>query len=98
MKRTPTLLNRLIIALALTTQLFILAPTTQAVAQNTNSSTHEGHDMSSTRQQPRRSSQRYRRCRERCLRQYRQCLRGVANPNQARCRQRYNRCLRTCRR
>jgi len=99
MRRTSSILNRLIIALALTTQLFIFAPTTQAAApQNTNSSNHEGHDMGSMRGQSRRSSQRNRRCRERCQRQYRQCTRGVANPSQARCRQRYQRCLRTCRR
>lgn len=99
MKRTPTVLNRLIIALALTTQLFIFAPATQAaVAQHTNSSTQEaGHDMGSMRGQSRRRSRRNR-CRERCQREYRQCTRGVVNPNQARCRQRYQRCLRTCRR
>lgn len=92
MKRTPTVFNRLIIALALTAQLFIFAPTAQAVVQNTNSSTHEGHDMGTTQ---RRSSRRDR-CRERCQRQYRQCTRGIVNPNQARCRERYRRCLRTC--
>lgn len=99
MKRTPIILNRLIIALALATQLFIFAPNTQAAPQNTNSSNvHENHDMGSMRGQSRRSSQRSRRCRERCQRQYRQCTRGVVNPSQARCRQRYQRCLRTCRR
>ncbi|HJR09719.1 MAG TPA: hypothetical protein VJ842_20835 [Pyrinomonadaceae bacterium] len=94
MKRTPTVLNRLIIALALTTQLFIFAPATQAVTVQDANTTHEGHDMSSMR----RSSRSNRRCRERCLRQYRQCLRGVANPSQARCRERYRRCLRRCHR
>ena len=94
MKRTPTVFNRLVIALALTTQLLILAPTTQAAVQNTNSSTHAGHDMGTMQRRP----SRYSRCRERCRRQYRQCTRGVANPNQARCRERYRRCLRTCRR
>jgi hypothetical protein len=98
MKRTPILLNRLMIALALATQLFLFAPATQAV-QNTNSSSthdmHEGHGTATMRQ-----TSRYRRnhCRERCQRQYRQCTRGVANPSQARCRQRYNQCLRRCRR
>jgi flagellar biosynthesis protein FliP len=94
MKRTPTLINRLIIALALTTQLFIVAPTIQAAAQNDNSANvNQSHDMSTHRQSRRRN-----RCRERCLRQYRLCLRGIVNPNQARCRERYRRCLRTCRR
>ncbi len=99
MKRTPLIFNRLIIALALATQLFLLAPPAQA-AQNANSSNathdnanHEGHTMArSTRQRSRWN----RRCRERCQRQYRQCLRGVVNPNQARCRQRYRACLRRC--
>jgi hypothetical protein len=58
MKRTPLVLNRLIIALALATQLFLLAPATQA-AQNTNSSTthdmHEGHRASQPTRHHRRS-------------------------------------------
>lgn len=94
MKPTTLVLNRLIIALALATQLFLVAPTTQA-AQNTNSSTtggtmHDNHDI----KRPTRRN----RCRERCLRQYRQCIRGVANPSQARCRKRYRECLRRCQR
>jgi hypothetical protein len=97
MKRTSLILNRLIIALALMTQLFLFAPATQA-ATFTNSSTtfetqHEGHGEHSTKQSKKRNH-----CRERCLRQYRQCTRGIANPSQARCRQRYNQCLRRCRR
>lgn len=93
MKRTPLVLNRLIVALALATQLFLFAPAAQAV-QNTHSS-HTGtmHDNHDIRRPTRRN-----RCRERCQRQYRQCTRGVANPSQARCRQRYNQCLRRCRR
>ncbi|HEX8422046.1 MAG TPA: hypothetical protein VF634_01480 [Pyrinomonadaceae bacterium] len=95
MKRTPLVLNRLLIALALTTQLFLFAPATQAATNtnpsNTSATQHEGHDM--TKRPARRD-----RCRERCQRQYRQCTRGVANPSQARCRQRYNQCLRRCRR
>ncbi|HYO99925.1 MAG TPA: hypothetical protein VER76_07025 [Pyrinomonadaceae bacterium] len=94
MKRTPTVIKRLTIALALTAQLFILAPATQAVVQNTNSSTHADHDMGTMQRRPSRRN----RCRERCQRQYRQCTRGIVNPNQARCRERYRRCLRTCRR
>ncbi|MDQ1589547.1 MAG: hypothetical protein QOG71_174 [Pyrinomonadaceae bacterium] len=97
MKRTPVVFNRLIIALALATQLFLLAPTAQATMQNNppappmrDSVQHEGHD--NMRATPRRNN----RCRERCLRQYRQCLRGTANPNQARCRRRYRDCLRRC--
>ena len=94
MKRTPLVLNRLVIALALATQLFLLAPVTQAV-QNSNSShtgtMHDNHDI-------RRPASRRNRCRERCQRQYRQCTRGIVNPSQARCRQRYNQCLRRCRR
>jgi hypothetical protein len=54
---------------------------------------HEGHDMQEHRgKKPKKRN----RCRERCLQQYRQCTRGVANPSQARCRQRYNQCLRRC--
>ncbi|HEY0097445.1 MAG TPA: hypothetical protein VGB76_00710 [Pyrinomonadaceae bacterium] len=93
MKRTEMVLNRLTIALALATQLFLFAPATQAVSNTTPSATpgmqHESHNMQPTRRN---------RCRERCLREYRQCTRGVANPSQARCRQRYNQCLRRCRR
>jgi hypothetical protein len=96
MKRTPLVLNRLIIALALATQLFLLAPATRAV-QDTNSSNsgtmHDNHDI--RRPATRRNRNR---CRERCQREYRQCTRGIANPTQARCRQRYNQCLRRCRR
>jgi len=94
MKRPPLVFNRLIIALALATQLFLLAPVTQAV-QNTNSSIPTGtmHDDQDIKRPTKRN-----RCRERCLRQYRQCTRGVASPSQARCRQRYNQCLRRCRR
>ena len=94
MKRTPFRLNRFIIALALATQLFLLAPATRAV-QNTNTSTHTGtmHDDHDISRPTRRN-----RCRERCQRQYRQCTRGIVNPAQARCRQRYNQCLRRCRR
>ena len=95
MKRTSLILNRLIIALALATQLFLLAPATQAVPQNTNSSNtgemHDNHDNHNMRRSTRRN-----RCRERCLRQYRQCTRGIASPKQARCRQRYRQCLRRC--
>ena len=95
MKHTTLVLNRLIIGLALSTQLFLFAPATQA-APHTNSSTasgmqHENHNMQ-------RRPTRRNRCRERCLRQYRQCTRGIVNPTQARCRQRYNQCLRRCRR
>jgi hypothetical protein len=95
MKRTSLVSNRLIIALALAAQLFVFAPATQAVP-NTISLTasnmqHENHDNHNTRRPARRN-----RCRERCLRQYRQCTRGVANPTQARCRQRYRQCLRRC--
>lgn len=96
MKRTPLVLNRLILALALATQLFLVAPATQAVPQNTNSSNtgemhgnHDNHNM-------RRSTRRNNRCRERCLRQYRQCTRGFVGPKAARCRQRYRECLRRC--
>lgn len=99
MKRISIVFNRLIIALALATQLFLLAPPAQA-ARNANPSTtaqdntnHEGHD---SMRSSRRNRNRARRCRERCRQQYRQCQRGVANPNQARCRQRYNQCLRRC--
>jgi hypothetical protein len=93
MKHTPLVLNRLIIALALATQIFLFAPATAQAVQNTNSS-HTGtmHDNHDIRRPARRN-----RCRERCQRQYRQCTRGVANPSQARCRQRYNQCLRRCR-
>lgn len=96
MKRTPLVLNRLLVALALTTQLFLYAPATAGAAPytnppNTSAMQHQGHDMAA---RPTRRN----RCRERCQRQYRQCTRGVANPSQARCRQRYNQCLRRCRR
>ena len=96
MKLAPLVLNRLVIALALATQLFVFAPATQAVP-NTGSSTtsatqHENHDNHNMR----RSTRRNNRCRERALRQYRQCTRGVANPSQARCRQRYRQSLRRC--
>ena len=96
MKRTPLVLNRLIIALALATQLFVFAPATQAATNpsTTSAMQHEGHGNHNTR----RSTRRNNRCRERCLRQYRQCTRGVANPSQARCRQRYRQCLRRCQR
>lgn len=98
MKRSQFVLNRLVIALALATQLFLLAPATAQAVSKTNSPTasviqHEGHDNHNMRRPTRRN-----RCRERCQRQYRQCTRGVANPSQARCRQRYNQCLRRCRR
>lgn len=93
MKRTTPVFQRLIIALSLAAGLFLFAPATQAV-QHTNSShtgtMHDNHDI-------KRPAKRNR-CREQCLRQYRQCTRGVANPTQARCRQRYNQCLRRCRR
>ena len=94
MKRIPLVFNRLIIALALATQLFLLSPATQAV-QNTNSSTSAGtmHDDHDIKRPTKRN-----RCRERCLTQYRQCTRGGTSPTQARCRQRYNQCLRSCRR
>jgi hypothetical protein len=98
MKRTPLVLNRLTIALALATQLFLFAPATQAVTVTTSSTAfgvqHEGHDRHDNNQRSKRRDH----CRERCQRQYRQCTRGVANPSQARCRQRYNQCLRRCRR
>ncbi|MDQ1612321.1 MAG: hypothetical protein QOG00_2252 [Pyrinomonadaceae bacterium] len=97
MKRTPIVFNRLIIALALTTQLFLLAPSSAQAARQMNppapvqdNVNHEGHNNM------RASQRRNNRCRERCLRQYRQCLRGVVNPNQARCRRRYRDCLRRC--
>jgi|GEM_PF-2171214 len=96
MKLTPVVFNRLIIALALATQLFLLASPAQA-ARNTNSPTiaqdnanHAGHN---TRPSSRRNR---RRCRERCQREYRLCQRGIVNPTHARCRQRYNQCLRSC--
>ncbi|HEV7905944.1 MAG TPA: hypothetical protein VGO96_19040 [Pyrinomonadaceae bacterium] len=96
MKRTPLVLNRLIIASALATQLFVFAPATQAVTNTSSLTTfnmqHENHDDHNTRQRPRRN-----RCRERCQRQYRQCTRGIVGPKAARCRQRYNQCLRSCR-
>ena len=98
MKLTPVVFNRLIIALVLSTQLFLLASPSQA-ATNIRSSTtvqdntnHEGHN---SMRSSRRSN---RRCRERCAQAYRLCRRGIVNPNQARCRQRYNQCLRRCRR
>lgn len=95
MKSTPLVLNRLIIALALATQLFVFVPVTQAVT-NTGSLTtlnmqHENHDNHNTRRPARRN-----RCRERCQQQYRQCTRGIVGPKQARCRQRYRECLRRC--
>lgn len=99
MKRRPVVFSRLIIALALATQLFLLAPPTQA-AWNTDASTVAQDNTNHAGHSPMRSSRpnrnRNRRCRERCQQQYRQCLRGVANPSQARCRQRYNQCLRRC--
>lgn len=100
MKRTPVVFNRLLVALALATQLFLLAAPVQVAAKVRSSTTvqdntnHAGHDSMRSSRRPRRS----RRCAERCERQYRQCQRGVANPNQARCRQRYRECLRRCRR
>jgi hypothetical protein len=102
MKRIPAAHGRLFIALALltlTAQLFLFAapPARATVQQNTNtnttSTTAETHGDHSAMRPTRRN-----RCRESCSRQYRQCLRGVANPNQARCRQRYNQCLGRCRR
>jgi len=99
MKRTPVVFNRLIIALALATQLFLLVPASQAARQMNppapvvqDKVNHEGHNNMRASNRRRSSS----RCRERCLRQYRQCLRGVVNPNQARCRRRYRDCLRRC--
>jgi hypothetical protein len=93
MKRTHTVFNRLIIALALATQLFLLAPPAAAVQDTNTTTTAATHGDHSAMRPTRRN-----RCRERCSREYRQCLRGVANPTQARCRQRYNQCLRRCRR
>ena len=102
MQRTPNTRRPLFIALALltlTAQLFLLTatPARAAAQQNTNtntaSTTAQTHGDHSAMRPTRRN-----RCRESCSRQYRQCLRGVANPSQARCRQRYNGCLRRCRR
>ncbi|HZH31626.1 MAG TPA: hypothetical protein VEY11_12760 [Pyrinomonadaceae bacterium] len=101
MKCTAGVLRRLFIALTLfilTVQLFLFAATpARAAAQNTNTNTAstiaQTHGDHSAMRPTRRN-----RCRESCSRQYRQCLRGVANPSQARCRQRYNGCLRRCRR
>ncbi|HEX8633023.1 MAG TPA: hypothetical protein VF703_02610 [Pyrinomonadaceae bacterium] len=97
MKRTTVVFNRLIIALALATQLFLLAPPAQA-ARNAGTATLTQDNVNHAGHTSMRSSRQDRRCRERCARQYRQCRRGIANPNQARCRQRYNQCLRRCRR
>ncbi|HEX7998980.1 MAG TPA: hypothetical protein VF528_11375 [Pyrinomonadaceae bacterium] len=50
-----------------------------------------------TRTTPTKSAQqRYRRCRERCYREYRLCTRGVVPPGAARCRARLRNCLRRC--
>ncbi|HEV2879994.1 MAG TPA: hypothetical protein VGX24_01710 [Pyrinomonadaceae bacterium] len=97
MKSTHVVFNRLIIALALATQLFLFAAPTQAAPHADTSNITQDNVNHADHNSMRSSRRSNRHCRERCARQYRQCRRGVANPNQARCRQRYNQCLRRCR-
>ncbi|HEV2799449.1 MAG TPA: hypothetical protein VGW12_03080 [Pyrinomonadaceae bacterium] len=95
MKLTSHSFSRLVFAFVLSTQLLLLAPAATRAARSSNdsiSAQHEGHTAA------RSSARSYRLCRERCLRQYRQCLRGVVRPNRARCGQRYRACLGRCRR
>ncbi|HEX8458348.1 MAG TPA: hypothetical protein VF656_13695 [Pyrinomonadaceae bacterium] len=98
MKLTSHSFGRLVFASVLSTQLLVLAPAVTQAAVSRNAPTaaqHSGHEGQAAA--ARSTATRYRRCRERCSRQYRQCLRGVVRPDRARCARRYRDCLSRCR-
>ena len=82
MKTRRTRFSFLILALALTAQLSLVSPPVQAESAS--------HRTTAT------ATLRGRRCRARCIRQYRLCTRGIVPPRVARCRERLRRCLRRC--
>ncbi|HEX8472483.1 MAG TPA: hypothetical protein VF666_00480 [Pyrinomonadaceae bacterium] len=92
MKTRNSFLNLSILALVLVSQMAFVVPTVQA-------SQHENHTSTTTTTTTTRrvNTQRTSRCRTRCNRDYRLCMRGIVNPNAARCRARLRNCLRRCR-